>query len=262
MRRALLAAIAAIHCILPVQGSPQLYGFTSSSATAPTQFVRMDASTGSITALWPLADFGPTASLEPYAAAVDEKRELVYGIVKHATTKGLRFLLVAQNLHTGLPQFNVSLPFGQYPGSAVLVGHSAGTDSGTQLDLDQGTGDVMLGGMVSNLTFWKPSTNCHPGCNASLCCVDPAVGSAACFDRITACADISEPAGPSIFRQYKMDFKTRQLHQFEQPNISWSKTGASRQYPFADFLFAFKCWLRCWWLSWLLLFRSSWMCTD
>merc|ERR1711865_452924 len=65
MPRALLAAIAAIHCILPVQGSPQLYGFTSSSATAPTQFVRMDASTGSITALWPLADFGPTASLEP-----------------------------------------------------------------------------------------------------------------------------------------------------------------------------------------------------
>jgi len=95
--------------------------------------------------------------------------------------------------------------------------------------VDPSTGDVLIGGMIPNVTHWRPA-DCQPACGASgggLCCLDPREGAPACFN-VKQCADISEPAGPSQFRQYKMSHSTRLLQEFETPtNQTWSETVSS-----------------------------------
>jgi len=206
-----------------------LYGFTDPDpSTSQTQWVRVNPATGNITALW-----STPLPIEPYVAAIDEPRGLLYAVIMPETAQGQKFSLVALSLASGEAHFNVSLPYGAYPGSDHAntgeqgLRHSAGTHSGTQLDVDPKTGDVLVGGIVQEVVHWKPSSGCTPACNASLCCIDPEAGAAACFDRIHECADISEPAGSAYFRQFRLSSETKKFTEFEMPKTNWSKTGSS-----------------------------------
>jgi len=206
-----------------------LYGFAQPvTGNTPWTFVRLDPPTGNTTALWktPL-------NLEPYVAALDAPRKVVYAVAKQNTIKGVSSTLVALSLENGTQLYNVSLPFKQYASTVKTgLGHSAGTDSGTIFDLDALTGDVLVGGIIQPAVHWHPSTSCTSGCNASKCCEDPLSPGAACFV-VKQCADISEPNGTAYFKQYKMYWgqeSPKSLEAFEQPQVYWpdpTKAGSS-----------------------------------
>jgi len=214
--------------LLGLASASNLYGFTEFDGNQYSDFVRLDPRNGSLTALW-----RTSLSIEPYVAALDVPRSIVYTVFTQHTVTGIISSLVALSMEDGTQHFNVSLPFGQYSptaGTRKGVGHSAGTRSGTLLDVDPRNGDVLVGGLIQSAIHWKPSTECSPACNASLCCIDPQVGGAACFDQIKQCADISEPAGLPQYRQYRLSTTTRKLLPFQHCSPYWTvatKTGSS-----------------------------------
>merc|ERR1711934_464555 len=79
-----------------------LYGFTDPDpSTSQTQWVRINPATGNITALW-----STPLPIEPYVAAIDEPRGLLYAVIMPETAQGQKFSLVALSLASGEAHFN------------------------------------------------------------------------------------------------------------------------------------------------------------
>jgi len=225
--------LACACCAIGVTGN-SIYGFGSAvSPSTGLPFVRMSIETGNMTALWttPL-------NLEPYVAALDQPRGVIYGVTSNHFGN---ISLVALSLENGATLWNVSLPFGLYPSSGAAtsvhhpgrpnnnVGHSAGTRTGTMMDLEPTSGDLLIGGFIVNKSQfqWRDSDKCSPGCNASVCCIDPENPDfPACF-AVPSCASISDPGGTSKFVQYRLDAKTHRLTEFDPLPTPWAKAGSS-----------------------------------